>query len=121
MVGIVTIRHEFQLTEIDVEFMNKQFHKNITLTDTFGATMASINYNGLLLASEVPEQNVDEYEEIDDVQDQAAQRRKNSNIEFRPFNEWAGQKTWNYMLRNGESIECLAMGSGWCCALTNFN
>ena len=29
--------------------------------------MASINYNGLLLASEVPEQNVDEYEEIDDV------------------------------------------------------
>jgi hypothetical protein len=51
MVGIVTVRHEFQLTEIDVEFMNKQFHKNITLTDTFGATMAAINYNGLLIAN----------------------------------------------------------------------
>lgn len=66
MVGIVTVRHEFQLTEIDVEFMNKQFHKNLTLTDTFGATMAAINYNGLLIANAQPEQNVDEYEEMDD-------------------------------------------------------
>jgi len=46
--------------------MNKQFHKNISLTDVFGATMAAINYNGLLIANALPEQNVDEYEEIDD-------------------------------------------------------
>lgn len=97
MVGIVTLRHDFQLTEIDVEFMNKQFHKNITLTDTFGATMACINYNGLLIANAQPEQNVDEYEEMDDGgQDLAALRRKSSNIEFRPFNEWASHKTWNF-------------------------
>lgn len=53
MVGTVTIRHELHLTEIDVEFSNKQFHKNLTLTDSFGAKMATINYNGLLLASAV--------------------------------------------------------------------
>jgi hypothetical protein len=76
--------------------MNKQFHKNITLTDTFGATMAAINYNGLLIASSLPEQNADEYEDIDDGQDLAAIRRKNSNIEFRPFNEWASHKVWNF-------------------------
>ncbi len=88
MVGIVTIRHELHLTEIDVEFSNKQFHKNLTLTDSFGAKMATINYNGLLLASAVQQQDEDAYEELDDVHDSAALRRKCSNLEFRPFNEW---------------------------------
>lgn len=30
-------------------------------------------------------------------------------------------KPWSYQFKNGESVECMAMGTGWCCALTNFN
>ena len=30
-------------------------------------------------------------------------------------------KEWNYELKNGESVECLAVGSGWNAVLTTFN
>lgn len=53
--------------------------------------------------------------------DEAARRRKHSNIEFRPFNEWKNVKPWTYQFQNGESVECLAIGTNWCCAYTNFN
>lgn len=51
MVGIVSLRHEFQFTQIDVEFMNKQFHRNLGITDDYGSTMAVLNYGGLLIAN----------------------------------------------------------------------
>jgi hypothetical protein len=31
--------------------MNKQFHRNLGITDDFGATMATLNYSGMLLAN----------------------------------------------------------------------
>ena len=46
---------------------------------------------------------------------------KSSNIEFRPFNEWKQTKQWNYELKNGESAECVAIGSGWACVYTNYS
>ena len=30
-------------------------------------------------------------------------------------------KEWNYELKNGESVECLAVGSGWNAVHTTFN
>ena len=118
--GIVSLRHEFQFTQIDVEFMNKQFHRNLGITDDYGATMATLNYSGMLIANPALEQDEDAYEEVDEL-DEQGNRRKNSNIEFRPFNEWKNVKPWNFQLKNGESVECLSMGTGWCCAYTNFN
>ena len=50
-VGVVDIRNEFQYTVIDVEFMNRNFHRNLNINDDFNVTMASMNYNGVLLAS----------------------------------------------------------------------
>jgi len=36
MVGIVSIRTEYQEVSIDVEFMNRNFHRNLRLQDDFG-------------------------------------------------------------------------------------
>ena len=50
-IGIVALRREFQFTSIDVDFANKQFHRNLVLADDFGVCMAAMNYSGLLIAS----------------------------------------------------------------------
>ena len=83
--------------------------------------MATLNYSGMLLANPALEQDEDAYEEIEDLHDEAANKRKHSNIEFRPFNEWKNIKPWTYQLKNGESVECMAIGTGWCAVLTNYN
>ena len=123
MVGIVSLREEFQFTAIDVEFMNKNFHRNLTLNDDFGISMAALNYAGLLMASKAQQQDMDDYEEDldDEMVDEAAKRRKHSNIQFKALNEWKEVKDWNYQLPLGESVECLAIGSGWCAAYTSLN
>jgi hypothetical protein len=51
MVGIVSLRKEFSFTSIDVEFMNKNFHRNLQLNDDFGIELAVLNYTGLMMAS----------------------------------------------------------------------
>ena len=95
--------------------------------------MAALNYSGAIFASRAEEKTEDEYEDdgVDEDENEddkvkkaakeAAKRRKNSNILFQPFNEWKDVTSWNYELHNGESVECLAIGSGWCAAQTNFN
>jgi len=50
-IGVVGIRPEFQYTVIDVDFANKNFHRNLALNDVFGVCMAALNYNGVLMAS----------------------------------------------------------------------
>jgi hypothetical protein len=37
------------------------------ITDDFGATMATLNYSGMLLANPAMEQDQDAYEEIDEL------------------------------------------------------
>ena len=124
-IGVVGVRSEFQYTVIDVDFANKNFHRNLVLNDTFGVTMAAMNYNGVLLASQAEEKNEDQYEDdiADDEmnEDENYKRRKSSNIQYKPFNEWKDVKEWNYELKNSESVECLAVGSGWNAVLTNYN
>ena len=85
-VGVVGVRNEFQYTVIDIEFMNRNFHRNLNINDDFNVTMAALNYNGVLLASQAEEKNEDAYEEDDDVADdddladEMLKRKKNSNI-----------------------------------------
>ena len=97
----------------------------MNINDDFNVTMASLNYNGVLLASQAEEKNEDAYEDDladeDDMADELLRRKKNSNIQFKPFNEWKDVKEWNYELKNGESVECLATGSSWNAVLTNYN
>jgi hypothetical protein len=53
--------------------------------------------------------------------DEAARRKKNSNIQFKPLNVQKEVKEWNYELPQGEGAECLAIGSGWCVVYTSAN
>ena len=53
--------------------------------------------------------------------DDLARRKKNSNIQFRPLNEIKDTKEWDYELPLGESVECLAVGSGWVAVFTSAN
>lgn len=70
MVGFVGVRPEFQYTVIDVDFANKNFHRNLALNDDFGISMAAINYTGVLMASagEDPDGLDDEYEEDEEME-----------------------------------------------------
>lgn len=39
-VATVVKREEFQFTAIDVEFANKNFHRNLVLNDDYGVSLA---------------------------------------------------------------------------------
>jgi hypothetical protein len=88
MVGTCSIRNELHYSTVDVEFTNRNFHKNLSIRDDFGVCMAAMNYSGVILASQTEEKNDDEYENdvVDDHDneevDELARRRKNSNIMF---------------------------------------
>ena len=123
IVGSVFLRKELNYVSIDVEFMNKAFHRNLSLNDDYGVSMAAINYSGMIVASKGEETDLDKYEEDEEDEDMLDDEKKNkkkSNIYFRPFNEWKNMKEWNYSLENGENTECLAIGTGWCAASTDF-
>ena len=51
MVGTIWLRQELQYTSVDVEFSNKNFHRNLMFNDDYGAELAALNYSGLVLAS----------------------------------------------------------------------
>ena len=86
--------------------------------------MATLNYSGMLIASKAIESDLDNYEDDDEMEvvddDDTKYNKKNSQIYFKPFNEWKNLKDWHYELKDGESVECLAIGSGWCAVATDF-
>ena len=51
MVGTCSVRNELHYSTVDVEFTNRNFHKNLSIRDDFGVSMAAMNYSGVLLAS----------------------------------------------------------------------
>lgn len=86
--------------------------------------MAALNYSGMILASKAKETDLDKYEEDEDeVMDGTHENKKNKNnshIYFRPFNEWKNLKDWHFELTDHESVDCLAIGTGWCAVATDF-
>ena len=123
MVGTVCLREEFQFTSIDVDFTNKNFHRNLVLNDDYRACMAAMNYSGMILASKAQESDLDKYEDDEDdmeIDGDDKKNKKSSNIYFRPFSEWKTLKDWRFELKDGESVEGVAIGAGWCAAYTDF-
>jgi ferredoxin-like protein FixX len=131
MVGTVVLREELAYTSIDVDFTNKQHHRNVVINDDFGIVMASIGYSGMLLASKGEgadgEEDMDDFirpddEDIDmdDPDKDEKKIKKHAHIQFKPFNTYKNIKDWHFALKYNEQIECLAIGSGWCAAATDF-
>lgn len=101
-------------------------HRNFSLNDDFNCCMASLNYSGLMLASQGELQDIDKYEDDDDEDmnlngDQNAEKidKKMSYVYFKPLNEHKNLKDWHYKLNLNERVECMAQGSGWCAVATN--
>jgi len=92
MVGSVVLREELAYTSIDVDFTNKQLHRNIVINDDFGTVMASIGYSGMLLASKGSENEEGEEEmddfirpddediDMDDPEKEAKKKKKHAHI-----------------------------------------
>jgi len=51
LVGTIIKRDEFNYTSLDVEFTNKNFHRNLAINDDFGVQMAALGYAGMVVAS----------------------------------------------------------------------
>lgn len=82
--------------------------------------MAALNYSGLFLASKRIVQDQDDYEEDAEIDANPNEiDKKASYIYYKPLNEWKKQKEWNYKLNDGESVEAIASGSGWCACYTD--
>lgn len=69
--------------------------------------------------------NYEEDEDEDDMMDidenkDKKKSKKNSHIHYKPFNENKLVSDWHFELKDGESSECLAVGSGWVAALTDW-
>lgn len=82
--------------------------------------MACLNYSGLVLAGKRIYQDVDQYEE-DDLDDfkEGDVDKKSSYLYFKPLNEWETKKDWSFKMNEGESIESIASGTGWCACVTD--
>jgi hypothetical protein len=114
---------------VDVEFTNKNFHRNIMINDDYGAEMAAINYSGMVLASKAIVSDIDSYEEDDvdedemDIADPEAEKKKlrqYSHVFYKPFSSMKNLKEWHFKLDKGEIIECVALGTGWCAIFTDY-
>jgi hypothetical protein len=94
---------------IDVEFCDKNLHRNLSINDDFRCSMAALNYSGLLLASE-GDYDMDKYDEDDDASMKGAVvDKRGSYLYFKPLNEWRRDlKDWNFKMPYGESISCIA-------------
>lgn len=99
----------------------------MVFNDDYNVNQAVLNYQGLVIASKAEAQDMDNYEEEeeeDDLMDvdgdkEKKKSKKNSHIHYKAFNEHKQVNDWHFELKDGESSECLAIGSGWVAALTD--
>jgi hypothetical protein len=133
MIGTVCLREELSYTAIDVDFTDKNAHRNIIINDDFGAIMCSIGHSGMLLASKgtdtgMEDEEMDDFispEDDEDVEmagadNEEKKRKRHAHIQFKAFNTYKNIKDWHFALKNGEQVECLALGSGWAAAATDY-
>jgi hypothetical protein len=126
MVGTACLREELSYTSVDVDFTDKNTHRNLVINDDYGTVMVSLGHAGMLMASKgtlegIEEEELDEFIDEDiNMEDESKKRKRHAHILFKPFNTWKSLKDWHFALKHGEQVECLAMGSGWCAVGTDF-
>ncbi|TNV85001.1 hypothetical protein FGO68_gene11836 [Halteria grandinella] len=130
LVGTVCLRQELTFTSVDVDFTDKQTHRNLVINDDYGAVMVALGHGGMLIASKGEggeEEEMDEFIRPDDEDidmengdDEQKKLKRNAHILFKPFNTHKSLKDWHFALKHSEQVECVAMGSGWCAAATDF-
>ena len=112
-VGSVALRDEMEMKCIEVDFADKNFHKNLITDDDINAEIATINTIGALIASRGEEVDLDQYE------DDSNTMKYISQIKFIPFTSWNSIRSWSYNLPKGENADSLAIGDNWCAVATD--
>lgn len=117
LVGTVILRRQVRFTSIDVDFQDKSMHRNFSLNDDFNCSMASLNYSGLMTASQGETHDLDKYEEDEDDDQEMNQNqgestekidKKASYLYYKPLNERKNLKDWHFKMNFNERIECIA-------------
>lgn len=128
VVGTVILSKNNQFTSINVEFQDRQFHRNFSISDDFRSNMACLNYSGLFLGTRGErDQDEDAYEDDEEavneiekaLPDEQRIERKRSYIFYKPLNEWKNLKEWYYKFDQGEFADMIAQGTDWCVCLTD--
>ena len=79
-VGSVATKYDdSNFSIIQIEFADKQFHKNLLIGNQLNAQLGALNYCGALFASQGRKTNIDEYE------DETRKSKYVSTIKFHPF------------------------------------
>lgn len=96
LIGAVSVREQGEYKSIDITFADVTNKKKSTFLDIQGFCLAALNNCGVLLATKVEEENMDEYEKED--------KKKNAVIEFKSVHSWSKTKDWSIELPVGEVI-----------------
>lgn len=137
-VGALSVREtEPGRSSVDIDFTDAAFRRPITFTDTIGFILGSLGEEGAILASDVPDADDDEDNDLGEVVDglnisetTKAALKKNrkkdsttngSTIYFRRFETFASNrdKDWYLTLPAGERVLGCAAGEGWAAVATH--
>ncbi len=96
MIGTISIRNDENLKFVDINFAEITNKKKLVILDKNKLSLGVMNNCGALLASQLEEENIDEYEREDKV--------KNAVLEFKTIYNWGKYKDWSILLPEKEVI-----------------
>ena len=137
-VGAMSVREtDPGRSTIDIDFTDSAFRRPITFTDTVGFILGSLGEEGAILASDVPDGEDDEDNDLGDVVDglnisettkaalkNSRKKRTSTNgstIYYRRYETFASNrdKDWYLTLPAGERVLGCATGEGWAAVVTH--
>lgn len=103
LIGNIIIRKDHDFNFLDIDFSDKNFHKNIRSRDIYNIEMGDMNYSGAILASKGLQENENEYE--DEIHND--ETKQYSYIQFKGFSYVYEACDWTIKLQKGEVYKLL--------------
>jgi chromosome transmission fidelity protein 4 len=110
--GAVVVQDYESHQKIEIEFNNKSKHHNTSLTDHQSLSMAAFDEQGVILASAASGADADK--SIANLSDAG----QPSVLRYHAFDSWTSNR-WQCPLPQGESAQCVALGSDWIAVATS--
>jgi hypothetical protein len=96
MIGTINLRNEDKLRLIDINFSEMTNKKKLVILNKNNYTLATMNNCGALLANQIEEENMDEYENENE------EKLKNAIMEFKTIYNWSKYKDWQISFLKNE-------------------
>ena len=101
LVGSISLRDDTEISFIDIEFVNRAFHKNLSIRNIYNLSIGAMNEKGAIMAGRAD--TVNNGKEYDNEEDRD-EIIKDSHIFFKPFKSYINSEEWSYKLEDGEVI-----------------